>query len=173
MRKLVCWGDTGAYFFINMVQYENGTNQKHGNYRLGDRRRCGCWELDHLWGVLRAGAELTVGPSREDSLAGSVVFASRIFHRTDVLYVGVVWMSELPFSPGPGAHLFGWWSKDTWCACIHLLWKGFEFELDLMGIFLQHPWCISSPESIMHFDAISMATGELQGNKFYFCALTW
>lgn len=56
----------------------------------------------------------------------------------------------------------------------HLLLNGFEFELDLMGFFLlRHPWCIFSPESILHFDAISMATSELQGNKFYFCALTW
>ena len=108
----------------------------------------------------------------EGSLARSVVFASRIFPRADVLYVCVVQMSEIPFSARPAAHLFGWWSRYTWGACTHLLLKGFEFELDLTGIFL-HPWCISLPESIMHFDAISMATGELQGNKFYFCALTW
>lgn len=165
MRKLVCWRNTGASFFINMAEYENGTNQKCDSCGLGSRRcvLLGAW--------LPVGC--TQGRGREDGPDGSVVFTSRLFHRAHVLYVGVVWMSEAPFSPQPGAHLFGWWSKDTWCTCIRLLLKGFEFELDLIGIFLQHPWCISSPESIMHFDAISMATGELQGNKFYFCALTW
>lgn len=70
----------------------------------------------------------------------------------------------------------------AWSTCLggvldvlspNLLLMGFRFVLGLMGVFLlQHPHYISSPESIMHFDGVSVATSELQGNRLYFCVLT-
>lgn len=159
MREVVSVGVGGAYIFVNMGQYVNGTNQKHENWAQSGKEvgacvvSCVALEFAQLGG--QPGHLNCVCLERLPWGWCSICLCWVKF--SSLLILGHICV-------GGGLGELG----------AHWLLKEFEFELGLIRVFLlRHPWCISSPESRVHFDAISTASSELQGNKFYFFALTW
>lgn len=102
MREVVSVGVGGAYIFISMGQYVNGTNQKHENWAQSGKEVGVC--------AVSCVALECAQPGGQLGHLNCVCLESLPWDWCFCMFA----LSEILFSPKPRTHLCRWWSRCMW-----------------------------------------------------------